>query len=90
MVYFTGDVNLTENSFDVGFGVGSLVSKGYNPFKNMHKNEHDIWIGNFEGVCSNESELKGYAKNTFRIQAEYLNNICGLIDYFGIANNHVM
>lgn len=89
MVYFTGDINLTDNFFDVGYGVGSSIRKGWNPFHNFHKEEGDVWIGNFEGVTSNISDCRGYRKNCFRIIPELIKDL-ELIDYWGLANNHVM
>lgn len=89
MIYLTGDINLTDNSFDVGYGVGSAIKRGINPFHNIQKSENDIWIGNFEGVTSYTSDCQGYRKNSFRIKPEYIKNL-GLIDFWGVANNHVM
>lgn len=89
MIYFTGDINLTDNSFDIGYGIGSKIKKGWNPFHNIDKVNGDVWIGNFEGVTSNKSDCTGYSKNSFRIEPEYLKDIT-FIDYWGVANNHVM
>jgi len=89
MIVFTGDVNLTDNAFDVGYGVGSSIAKGYNPFTNIQKNHNDYWIGNFEGVCSYKSELKSYLKDCFRLcPTDY--TFDELFDCYGVANNHVM
>lgn len=90
MIWFTGDINLTEHSFDVGFGVGTMIKKGGDPFNRIKKDPGDVWVGNFEGVCSDVSELNGYNKNTFRLPTIDLYNISPLIDYYGLANNHVM
>lgn len=90
MLKFVGDINLTDNSFDVGFGVGSLIKKGLDPFSKIKKNCSDVWIGNFEGVTSDVSEVTNYKKDCFRILPKYLSSCSDLIDYFGIANNHVM
>lgn len=89
MIYFTGDINLTDNSFDVGYGVGSAIKRGWNPFHHIQKNEGDVWIGNFEGVTATASDQQGYKRNSFRIQPELIQNL-GLIDYWGVANNHSM
>lgn len=90
MIVFTGDINLTENAFDIGFGVGSRIAKGMNPFASIHKNSADIWVGNFEGVSSDVSFRTDYFKNTFRLPTSDLYKCSGLIDYYCIANNHVM
>ncbi len=90
MLYFTGDINLTDNSFDVGYGVGSRIKNGFNPFSQIQKNEDDIWVGNFEGVVSDSTNRNGYIKDVFRIPSAALKTASGLIDYYGVANNHVM
>lgn len=89
MLIFTGDINLTDNAFDVGYGVGSSIKKGLDPFVNLRKQETDCWIGNFEGVCSDTSEITSYLKDCFRIEEEYMSELSH-IDYYGVANNHVM
>lgn len=89
MLKFTGDVCLTDNHFDIGYGVGSYIAKGGNPFAFIQKNPQDIWVGNFECVTSVFSPLIDYHKDCFRIEPSLLLN-CQLFDYFGIANNHVM
>ena len=90
MIWFTGDINLTDNAFDIGFGVGSGILKGLRPFDLIQKREEDIWIGNFEGVCADISELSGYKKDMFRLPVNCLESCGNLIDYYGVANNHVM
>lgn len=90
MIIFTGDINLTDNAFDVGFGVGTKVKRGLNPFRHIVKQEEDVWVGNFEGVTSNVTCRKGSAKDMFRLSTDYLANCSNLIDYWGVANNHVM
>lgn len=89
MIYFTGDVSLTDGYFNVGFGVGSNIARGMNPFMNIQKNSEDIWVGNFEGVASVHSCNKGYRSNVFRIDPELLGSI-KLFDVWGVANNHAM
>lgn len=89
MLIFTGDINLTDNNFDVGYGVGSSIRKGLNPFSKIQKKENEYWIGNFEGVTSNISDLTSYTKNCFRIEPSAIKNF-KLIDCYGLANNHVM
>lgn len=89
MIIFTGDINLTDGYFDVGFGIGTKLSKGFNPFKNINKIEEDVWIGNFEGVASNNSDKKSQDSHCFRISPQYLTHL-HLFDIFGLANNHAM
>ncbi len=90
MLVFTGDINLTDNSFDVGYGVGSRIKKGNDPFDAVSKKDGDIWIGNFEGVTADVSIHKDYQKDCFRLPISLLHNCSNLIDYWGIANNHSM
>lgn len=89
MIYFTGDVSLTDGYFNIGFGVGSKIARGENPFKYITKDPDDIWIGNFEGVASTDSNQNGYASKPFRVKSNDL-NIGFLFDYWGLANNHAM
>ncbi len=35
MLKFVGDVNLTDWDFNFGFGIGSRLTKGGNPFQNI-------------------------------------------------------
>ena len=51
MINFTGDVSITDGYFNAGFGIGSEIMKGKNPFSGIQKGENDIWVGNFEGVA---------------------------------------
>lgn len=88
MLVFTGDINATDTIRDFGFGIGSKIKKGYNPFQNIKKSASDIWIGNFEGVLSSTSNKSGIFNKIMRLEPGYFDN--GLIDYFGMANNHVM
>lgn len=89
MIYFTGDVSLTDGYFNIGFGVGSNIAHGRNPFQNILKKQSDVWIGNFEGVASASSNQDGYASKPFRIKPNDL-KISPLFDYWGFANNHAM
>lgn len=89
MIRICGDVNITDGYFDVGFGLGSLVKKGKNPFEAISK-EKDYWIGNFEGVASSTSVLNGVPSNQFRISPSDISDTLGLFNAMGIANNHVM
>jgi len=88
MLHIVGDVNLTDHVFDVGFGVGSSLVKGRNPFEYIQKETTDVWIGNFEGVTSEVSDLNGFFRKCFNVKPDFLN--ATLIDYWGVANNHVM
>ncbi len=90
MIYFAGDVNLTDNAFDIGFGVGSRIKSGNNPFKFIDKKENDLWVGNFEGVLSDETNIMDYHRNVFRINTDAYRQITDPIDIYGLANNHVM
>ncbi len=90
MIFLTGDINLTDNSFDVGFGVGSQIKKGLNPFKHISKDGNDIWVGNFEGVCADASDYAGYRGKIFRLSSSEFVSKNSFIDYYGVANNHVM
>ncbi len=89
MLRFVGDICFTDNHFDVGFGVGSAIKKGSNPFHNITKAPGDCWIGNFECVTSDKTVHSNYRKDCFRIEPSLLKQ-CQLFDYLGIANNHVM
>lgn len=89
MLKITGDINLTDGYFDVGFGVGSKLKQGFDPFQHIQRNSDDCWIGNFEGVASENSEKSGNAALQFRVNPEYLSHLrhCSL---YGLANNHAM
>lgn len=89
MIYFTGDVSLTDGYFNVGFGVGSDIIKGKDPFNSIQRSADDVWIGNFEGVASDLSCNDGYASNVFRISPNALSHL-SLFDMYGFANNHAM
>lgn len=89
MIKFVGDICLTDNDFDIGFGVGSRISRGLAPFSNIKKGEEEIWVGNLECVLSNSTIRKGYNKACFRSAPESL-RIDQLIDCYGVANNHIM
>ncbi len=89
MFYFTGDINLTDWIFNVGFGIGTNIGKGLNPFKYLNRKEDDIWVGNFEGVASNISAYKGIYGKAFRIDPEVLAGLHHM-NYYGFANNHAM
>lgn len=89
MIKFVGDVCFTDGYFDLGFGIGSLIEKGFNPLKNIPKND-DLWIGNFEGVASSVSDNSGDAAKYFRINPDCLCGVVALFDFLGVANNHIM
>ncbi len=89
MLKLVGDINLTDGYFDVGFGVGSKLKQGFNPFQHIQRNPEDYWIGNFEGVASETSEKQGNAALQFRVIPEYLSHFKHF-DVYGIANNHAM
>ncbi len=89
MIVFTGDVNLTDWHFNVGFGIGTHIAKGLNPFKHIDRNGGDIWVGNFEGVASSTSDNQGFYAKTFRVEPEVLSRLRHM-DYYGFANNHAM
>lgn len=89
MLVFTGDINLTDWIFNVGFGIGTNIGKGLDPFKYLKRNEDDVWIGNFEGVASNVSAYKGIYAKAFRIEPDALKGLHHF-DYYGFANNHAM
>lgn len=89
MLVFTGDVNITDNNFDYGYGVGSSVKKGLNPFSKILRNHQDYWVGNFEGVSSKESNKRNFRYNVFRIAPKYINCI-SFFNSCSLANNHSM
>ena len=89
MLKIVGDINLTDGYFDVGFGVGSKLKQGFDPFQHIQRNAEDCWIGNFEGVASESSEKSGNAALQFRVNPEYLSHLKHF-DLYGIANNHAM
>lgn len=89
MLKIVGDINLTDGYFDVGFGVGSKLKQGFDPFLHLDRKPEDCWIGNFEGVASETSEKTGNAALQFRVEPHYLNHLKHF-DLYGIANNHAM
>ena len=38
MLKLVGDIGLTDGYFDVGFGVGSKLKQGFDPFKFIQRN----------------------------------------------------
>ena len=89
MIKIVGDINLTDSYFDVGFGIGSQLQQGFDPFFRVPRQPEDCWIGNYEGVASEASNQTGFAARQFRISPEYLNHLKHF-DLYGLANNHAM
>ncbi len=89
MIVFTGDINLTDWDFNFGFGIGTRIGNGFNPFSKLTRNNNDLWIGNFEGVTSNVTNRSGMASKVFRVVPDALKNLSHF-DIYGFANNHAM
>lgn len=89
MIYFAGDINLTDWMFNVGFGIGANIEKGLDPLRFLERKEGDIWIGNFEGVASSVSANKGIYAKAFRVNPKTLDKVSHM-DVYGFANNHAM
>ena len=89
MIHFTGDINLTDWMFNVGFGIGTNIEKGHNPLKFLERKDGDFWIGNFEGVASSVSANKGIYAKVFRVEPNALYRVSHM-DIYGFANNHAM
>lgn len=89
MLVFTGDINLTDWDFNPGFGIGSRIAQGFNPFAHLNRQPEDCWVGNFEGVASSTSNQKGNAAKIFRVEPKVLARLKHF-DVYGFANNHAM
>lgn len=89
MLVFTGDINLTDWYFNAGFGIGTKIGKGFNPYRKLDRNTKDLWIGNFEGVASNVTDSYGFAGSVFRVQPKILESL-NHFNVYGLANNHAM
>lgn len=89
MTHFTGDINLTDWMFNVGFGIGTKIENGLDPLKFLERKEGDLWIGNFEGVASSVSANKGIYAKAFRVEPDALDKVSHM-DIYGFANNHAM
>lgn len=89
MLKIVGDISLTDGYFDVGFGVGSKLAGGFDPFKHQKREVTDCWIGNFEGVASAVTDKTGMASKCFRVNPESLKHLHHF-DVYGLANNHAM
>lgn len=89
MIKIVGDINFTNGFFDTGFGVGSSIISGKNPFINIPRSETDLWIGNFECVTANVSNKTGIYQKQFLISPDAILHFKHF-DIYGVANNHVM
>ena len=89
MLKFVGDVNLTDWDFNFGFGIGSRIAHGFNPFSNIERSSLDLWIGNCEGVISDITTKNGMGTEVFRVSPNILKELSHL-DIYGFANNHAM
>lgn len=90
MLKIVGDCNFADGFFDMGFGTGSSIKKGANPFQHIkEKGNTDFWMGNFECVCSDVSNKSGTEAKQFIITPKNSQSIKHL-DFYGVANNHVM
>ncbi|MBO6030449.1 MAG: CapA family protein [Prevotella sp.] len=89
MLRFVGDINLTDWDFNPGFGIGSQIAQGFDPFSKIKRSKSDIWIGNFEGVTSEVTNRAGMAAKVFRVSPSSLMKLHHF-DYYGLANNHAM
>ena len=78
MLRIVGDCNFTDGFFDTGFGVGSSIASGKNPFAKLDRNDEDYWIGNFECVCADCSNLVGTHAKQFRIAPESIKRAISL------------
>ena len=89
MIRIVGDISFTDGFFDVGHGVGASIKSGKDPFAKIKRRKNDLWIGNFEGVASDLSNLKGIKREIFRIDPRCLSELHHL-NYYSVANNHIM
>lgn len=90
MLKILGDCNFADGFFDVGFGTGSSIKNGADPFQHIKEESNDdFWIGNFECVCSDVSLNKGVFARQFIISSDDCDHI-GHLNLYGVANNHVM
>lgn len=85
MLKILGDINFTDGYFYTGFGIGTAIKNGQDPFRYLDRKQSDFWIGNFECVCAEIEDTN----HPFVISPEYLGRIKHL-DLYGIANNHIM
>ena len=90
MLQIVGDCNFADGFFDMGIGTGSSIKNGADPFQYIKsKSDGDFWVGNFECVCSEVSNKDGMEARQFIIAPEACNRVRHL-DFYGVANNHVM
>lgn len=90
MLRIIGDCNFSDGFFDMGYGTGTLIKNGADPFQYIKgENDTDFWIGNFECVCSGVSGNEGTEARQFIIAPDACDHINHL-DFYGVANNHVM
>ena len=89
MLRIVGDINLTDGYFDVGFGVGSKLVQGFDPFKAIKRDSDGLWVGNFEGVTADVSEKEGTSSRQFRVLPQHIKHLHHP-DVYGLANNHAM
>lgn len=73
MLRFVGDICLSDNDFDKGFGVGSQMTKKANPVTHIIKKEAEIWVGNMECVLSDSTIRTGYNSKCFRRTLKFWN-----------------
>lgn len=89
MLKIVGDISLTDGYFNTGFGVGSKLSEGFDPFVHLERKREDLWIGNFEGVAADVSNKSGTAAQQFRVSPKSLKQLRHF-GVYGFANNHAM
>lgn len=89
MIRIVGDCNFADGFFDTGFGIGTQIASGKNPFEHLNITDRDYWIGNFECVASSVSDKTGIQSKYFRIAPDVLQGFKHL-NLYGVANNHVM
>lgn len=83
MIKILGDINFADWYFDQGFGIGTAIKRGENPFKYIDRQPEDFWIGNFECVCADGID------KPFVISPRFLDKIPHM-NLYGVANNHSM
>ncbi len=89
MIKIVGDINFTDGFFDTGFGVGSAIVSGKDPFAKLERKVEDYWIGNCECVIGKTSNKEGIYKKQFIISPNEVNSFEHL-DFYAVANNHCM
>ena len=57
MIKFVGDICLSDNDFDKGFGVGSRISSGLNPFSLITNKRESILLAAAYASVSNQIRL---------------------------------